>query len=104
MVAFDFRTELCQENLNNDNITNIKWYRYHNATHKCYHIDERGPCGKLMLFYAVGDTEYGDCDCILYYRCARPLIYWPEGNRCYYTNDQVKINEVFSSNTFDQLH
>jgi len=79
---------LCRENIGNDNITNIKWYRYHNETRKCWHIDERGPCGALMLFYPIGDSDYGDCDCNLYYRCARPIIYWPPAKRCYYTNDQ----------------
>lgn len=102
------RPGICKENIGNDNITNIKWYqyhtrkatvvfkyinwdifiirfRYHNDTHKCYHIDERGPCGKLMLFYGIGDTDYGECDCNLYYRCARPIIYWAPAKRCYLT-------------------
>ncbi|ODM97420.1 hypothetical protein Ocin01_09261 [Orchesella cincta] len=79
---------LCPENLNNDNITNFRWFRYHNETKKCWHIDQRGPCGYNMIFYRIGETEYGGCECNFYYRCARPLLYWPMEKRCYFTNEQ----------------
>lgn len=84
------RPGLCLENLNNDNITNFRWFRYHNGTQKCWHIDQRGPCGHNMIFYRIGETEYGECDCNFYYRCARPLIYWAPEKRCYFTNEKVE--------------
>ncbi|CAL8102747.1 unnamed protein product [Orchesella dallaii] len=86
---------LCPQNYVNTTRPAYKHYRLHKPTGKCFKLDTKGPCGKNMQFYRIGNTDFGDCDCQHKKRCGRPLLYWKEHDACYFSFTQGPCKEGY---------
>jgi hypothetical protein len=38
------------------------------------------------MFYRIGNSDYGECDCAHSKRCGRPLLYWEPSDACFFVN------------------
>ncbi|XP_021957913.1 uncharacterized protein LOC110853872 isoform X2 [Folsomia candida] len=91
---FNRKAGLCAQNYYvNGTRPGFKFFRYHKKSAECFPIDDKGPCGRNMIFYRIGNTEYGECDCDHSKRCGRPLLYWQPTDSCYHVNTQGPCRE-----------